>query len=167
MLGERSQCCPQADQDPASLGGDRVALGRASSLLKAGDKDVENALLYAVTLTRGETIRRQYTREQAYGVCMCIIGAEPQCNARWRTDCRDAMAKALYGRLFSWIVSKVNELLAPALHQHDASRLRSHSTQTQGNREIGMAMQSGCAWLCLAVLGCPVLSSLALSCPLL
>lgn len=28
-------------------------------------------------------------------------------------DARDAMAKAVYGRLFGWIVNKVNQLLAP------------------------------------------------------
>ena len=30
-----------------------------------------------------------------------------------RTDARDAMTKAVYGRLFGWIVNKVNHLLAP------------------------------------------------------
>lgn len=31
------------------------------------------------------------------------------------TDVRDAIAKALYGRLFGWIVNKVNQLLAPPM----------------------------------------------------
>lgn len=30
-------------------------------------------------------------------------------------DVRDATAKALYGRLFAWIVNKVNQLLAPPM----------------------------------------------------
>lgn len=35
--------------------------------------------------------------------------------ASYFIDVRDATAKALYGRLFGWIVNKVNQLLAPPM----------------------------------------------------
>ncbi len=35
-------------------------------------------------------------------------------------DARDAVTKTLYGRLFSWIVNKVNQLLAPELSLHSS-----------------------------------------------
>lgn len=32
---------------------------------------------------------------------------------KWVSDARDAVSKAMYGRLFGWIVNKINQLLAP------------------------------------------------------
>jgi myosin-3 len=46
------------------------------------------------TVTRGETIVKAYKEYEAGGV-------------------RDSMAKALYGRAFSWVVKRVNSLLGP------------------------------------------------------
>ncbi|KAL8615976.1 hypothetical protein ACOMHN_034652 [Nucella lapillus] len=63
-------------------------------LLGVETEEVIGCLTSVVTVTRGEYVKRTYTREQA-------------------DDARDAMSKAVYGRLFGWIVNKVNQLLAP------------------------------------------------------
>ena len=69
--------------------------GTVAKLLGIESRELKDALTTSGMVARGETITRNNTTAEA-------------------TDVRDAMAKAMYGRLFSWIVNKMNQLLKPA-----------------------------------------------------
>ncbi|XP_028660644.1 myosin-IIIb isoform X2 [Erpetoichthys calabaricus] len=58
------------------------------------EDELLNCLICTMSVTRGESINRYHSQQQA-------------------EDARDSIAKVAYGRVFGWIVSKINELLTP------------------------------------------------------
>ncbi|XP_074650260.1 myosin-IIIb-like isoform X2 [Tubulanus polymorphus] len=86
--------CFQTDDNNVVCAIDQVPIKTVAGLLGIDADSLHDHLTHSVTVTRGEQIRRNYSIHQA-------------------EDARDAMSKSLYGRLFGWIVNKINHLLAP------------------------------------------------------
>ena len=69
------------------------------------------------------------------------------------TDVRDATAKALYGRLFGWIVNKVNQLLAPpmASRGEEVTEIGTFSLDSLGQSRLQNAKLACFSFLGLAL----------------
>ncbi|XP_035829712.1 unconventional myosin-VIIa [Aplysia californica] len=89
------------EDDSVSVTDSNGPVKTAAKLLGIDAAEIEACLTCMVTVTKGEYVKRNYNKGQA-------------------EDARDAMAKAVYGRLFGWIVNKVNCLLVPENQDPDA-----------------------------------------------
>uniref|UniRef100_A0A673TTH2 Unconventional myosin-VIIa n=1 Tax=Suricata suricatta TaxID=37032 RepID=A0A673TTH2_SURSU len=82
------------------------SLATAACLLEVNPPDLMNCLTSRTLITRGETVSTPLSREQAL-------------------DVRDAFVKGIYGRLFVWIVDKINAAIYKPPSQEVKSARRS------------------------------------------
>ena len=77
---------------PVAYMQDKAPAQLASKFLGLSPEGLEKAICTKTTLTRGETIVSPLSAEKARDVC-------------------DAFVKGIYGRMFVWIVNKINETI--------------------------------------------------------
>ncbi|KAL4608334.1 unconventional myosin-VIIb-like [Arapaima gigas] len=81
-------------------------LNMASKLIEVDTMDLETSLTHRTFITNKERVTKPLSSEQA-------------------ADGRDAFAKAIYGRLFVWIVQKINSTIYKAPSPNDRNTCRS------------------------------------------
>lgn len=83
----------EGNEDDSCTVKDPEQLSAMAELLEINRENLEKSLCHRVIAARGEVMEKGHTEEQAY------YG-------------RDAFAKAMYERLFTWIIGKVNDAIA-------------------------------------------------------
>ena len=84
------------EHDNASLKGNEIEVQRIAKMLNVGEDALKDALLTRVIAAAGQVMKRPHSLAEA-------------------VTSRESFAKALYDRLFTWIVGHVNAAIDPAL----------------------------------------------------
>ena len=84
------------ESDNASLKGNELAIQRIAKMLNVGENDLSDALTTRVIAAAGQVMKRPHSLKEA-------------------ETSRESFAKALYDRLFTWVVGHVNAAIDPAL----------------------------------------------------